>query len=182
MIGLIVEHWPEIVVALVSVTVCAVVGGLMTEIGPWYEGLNFPRLRPPNWLFGPAWTTIFLLIAASGAVAWSHADPGQQTLMVILFAINFVLNVLWSPVFFKLHRPDWALYEIAPVWLSILALVILLFRIIPLAGWLILPYLVWVTFAGWLNWRVVVLNQPFVTRSFGVAPAAGKSSRSGRLS
>ncbi|MGO9422817.1 TspO/MBR family protein [Roseiarcus sp.] len=182
MIGALAERWPVIVVALASVTVCAVAGGLMTEIGPWYEGMNFPRLRPPNWLFGPAWTVIFLLIAASGVVAWGAADAERRTLIAVLFAINGVLNILWSPLFFKLRRPDWALYELGPFWLSIVALVFVLFGIRPLAGWLILPYLVWVTFAGWLNWRVVVLNRPFATRSFGVASAAGKSSSNGRVS
>jgi tryptophan-rich sensory protein len=168
MIGGLIDQWPEIAVALASVAVVAVIGGSMTDVGPWYERLKFPRLRPPNWAFGPGWTVIFLFIAASGVVAWNAASAEQRTLIVILFAINALLNVLWSPLFFKLRRPDWALYEIIPFWLSIAVLVVVLFQISTLAGWLILPYLAWVSYAGWLNWRVVVLNRPFSAGSTGV--------------
>ncbi len=165
------EHWPEIAVAVASAAGVAVIGGVTTEIGPWYKRLNFPRLKPPDWAFGPGWTIIYVFIAASGVVAWDAANAQQRSLIVTLFAINAVLNMLWSPLFFKLKRPDWALYEWVPFWLSILALVIALFPIATLAGWLILPYLAWVTYAGWLNWRVVVLNQPFDGRSSGVPVA-----------
>ena len=72
-----------------------------------------------------------------------------------------MLNVAWSPLFFKLRRPDWAFFELIPFWLSILALLIELSRLSIIAGWLIAPYLAWVTFAGWLNWRIVQLNKPF---------------------
>jgi benzodiazapine receptor len=177
MIETLAQHWVEIAVALAGVSVCAVIGGAMTEIGPWYEGLTFPRLRPPNWLFAPAWSTIFLLIAASAVVAWNAADGGQRANLVKLFALNGVLNVLWSPLFFKLHRPDWALYELIPFWLSVLALVVVVFPISTLAGWLILPYLVWVTFAGWLNWRMVVLNRPFTTHAFEISPTKPSDGR-----
>ena len=176
------ERWPVIAVALASVLFCAVAGGLMTDVGPWYESLNFPRLRPPNWLFGPAWTIIFLLIAASGVVAWDAADSDSRARIAVLFAINGVLNVLWNPLFFKLRRPDWALYELLPFWLSVLALVVVLFRISSLAGWIISPYLAWVTFAGWLNWSVVLLNRPFATRSFALFPAGGTSRSDERVS
>ncbi len=182
MIDALAENWPVIAVALASVMVCAVAGGLMTDVGSWYENLNFPRLRPPNWLFGPAWTVIYLFIAASGVVAWVAADAQQRVLIATLFAVNAMLNVLWSPLFFKLRRPDWALYELAPFWLSVLALVVVLFSVTPLAGWLILPYLAWVTFAAWLNWRVVVLNWPFPIPSSGASAAARKSVGNGRVS
>ncbi len=172
------QRWPEIAVALASVAVCAIIGGSVTDVGPWYQRLKFPRLKPPDWAFGPGWTVIFLFIAASGVVAWDAASANQRTLIVTLFAVNAILNILWSPLFFKLKRPDWALYELVPFWLSIVVLVIVLFGISARAGWLILPYLAWVTYAGWLNWRVVALNQPFAPR----AAVTGKSGRSGRFS
>ena len=155
-------HLPEILVAVVGVVGVAVVGGLMTEIGPWYENLRFPALRPPNWLFGPAWTLIFALIAAAGVFAWNAAPdaPARRTL-VFLFALNGLLNVGWSPLFFKLKRPDWALIEVIPFWLSILALVAYVATFSATAAELLAPYLVWVTFASWLNWRIVQLNAPF---------------------
>jgi translocator protein len=156
----------EIAVAALAVIAVAVAGGLMTEVGDWYESLKFPKLRPPNWLFAPAWTVIFALVAASGVIGWEHVETSEaRSRLIGLFAVNAVLNVLWSPLFFKMRRPDLALYELAVFWLSIVALVIELSRLSTLAGWLIAPYLAWVTFAGWLNWRVVQLNKPFRGRT-----------------
>ena len=172
------DRWMEIGVATVCVTLVAVVGGLMTEIGAWYEGLRFPSWRPPNWLFGPAWTLIFLLIVTASVIAWERApDDASRRWLLILLAINGVLNVLWSPLFFKLRRPDWALIELLPFWVSILALLIHIGRVSTLAGCLIAPYLAWVTFAGFLNWRIVQLNKPF---GGGPRTAGGDLDRSGR--
>ncbi len=152
----------EIAVAGAAVLVVAIIGGLMTDVGEWYESLRFPSLRPPNWLFGPAWTVIFCLVATSGIVGWERAPTVEaRSWLLALYAVNGVLNVLWSPLFFKLRRPDWAFVELLPFWLSILALIILSAEISSLAAWLLAPYLAWVTFAGWLNWRVVQLNKPF---------------------
>ena len=181
MIELLSGRAAEIVVATAGVAVVAVAGGLMTVVGDWYESLTFPRLRPPNWLFGPAWTVIFILIASSGVIAWEHADSAERPRLIALFAINGVLNILWSPLFFKLRRPDWAFYELIPFWLSVLALVVELSRISTVAGWLIAPYLVWVSFAGWLNWRIVQLNKPFGRRALSPS-ASGKVRSDGRIS
>ena len=156
------EHWREIAVAVASVVAVAVIGGLMTDVGTWYESLRFPKLRPPNWLFGPAWTLIFALIATAGVLAWNDApDDGARAILAALFAVNAVLNVLWSPLFFKLRRPDWAMVEIVPFWVSIVALIAVIAPFSPRAAWLLAPYLAWVTFASWLNLRVVMLNAPF---------------------
>lgn len=156
------EHLPEIVVAVISVVVVAFAGGLATEIGPWYEGLRFPALRPPNWLFAPAWTLIFALIATAGVLAFDDApDSAARRTLIALFALNGLLNVAWSPLFFKLKRPDWALIELVPFWLSIFALIAFVAPFSPRAAGLLAPYLAWVTFAGWLNWRIVRLNRPF---------------------
>jgi benzodiazapine receptor len=155
-------HFREIWVAVACVTVVAGVGGLLTEVGPWYEHLRFPRLRPPNWLFGPAWSVIFAFIATAGVIGWDDApDSGVRRLLIALFAVNAVFHVAWSPLFFKLKRPDWALIDIIPFWLSILALILFMLTFSPRAAALLAPYLAWVTFAGWLNWRIVALNAPF---------------------
>ncbi len=159
-------HLQQILVAVGAVVVAAVAGGLMTDVGEWYESLRFPRLRPPNWLFGPAWTLIFALIATSGVIAWNAApDEGARRTLAVLFALNGVLNVAWSPLFFKLRRPDWAFMELIPFWASILALILFIAPFSAKAAALLAPYLVWVTFAGFLNWRIVRLNAPF-----GAAP------------
>jgi translocator protein len=159
------DRWLEIGVAIAAVAIVALVGGLMTDVGEWYESLRFPVFRPPNWLFGPAWTVIFALIATSGVIAWDHAgdSPTRRTLLA-LFAVNGVLNLLWSPLFFKLRRPDWAFYELLAFWLSVLALVVFISGVSTTAAWIIAPYLAWVSFAGLLNWRVVQLNKPFGAR------------------
>lgn len=155
-------HFREIWIAVAGVTFVAGVGGLLTDVGPWYESLRFSKLRPPNWLFGPAWTVIFALIATAGVVAWNAAPDGDaRWTLIALFAVNGLLNLAWSPLFFKLKRPDWALMELVPFWLSILGLIVFILPFSPRAAALLAPYLAWVTFAGWLNWRVVRLNAPF---------------------
>ena len=162
MMNFISGHFREIWVAVAGVTFVAGVGGVLTDVGAWYESLRFPRLRPPNWLFGPAWTLIFALIATAGVIAWNAAPDSQARWTLIgLFAVNGLLNLCWSPLFFKLRRPDWALIELVPFWLSILALIVFILPFSPRAAALLAPYLAWVTFAGWLNWRIVRLNAPF---------------------
>jgi tryptophan-rich sensory protein len=136
-----------------------IAGGLLTEIGPWYRNLRRPRLNPPDWLFGPAWTIILGLAAWSASIAWSAAETGgERRLVVILFGFNALCHLLWSPLFFKLKRPDWALIEVVFLWLSLVALVAGLAPNSTKASLLILPYLAWVTFAAWLNWQIVRLN------------------------
>lgn len=165
MTGGVPELWMTAAVALCAVTIVAVLGGLLTEIGEWYEGLNFPSWRPPNWLFGPAWTLIFLFIAASGVVAWENTtDARTRSILLTLFGINAVLNVLWSGIFFRLRRPDWALAELVVFWLSIFVLLAFIAGVSRTAALLMAPYLLWVTFAGFLNLRMVQLNRPFAMR------------------
>jgi len=156
------DRWIEIGVAALSATVVGFAGGILTEVGPWYENLRFPPYRPPNWVFGPAWTLIFLLVSASGIIAWERApNSSTRTILILLLAINALFNVAWSALFFKLRRPDWALKEVAGLWLSILALVIFIGTFSALGSVLMVPYLLWVSFASFLNLRVVQLNAPF---------------------
>lgn len=145
-----------------------VAGGLLTTIGPWYRNLRKPTLQPPDWLFGPAWTIILALAAYSAGLAWNAAsDPAMRARVVILFGVNALCHLLWSPLFFKIRRPDWALIEVVFLWSSLVALVIGLAPISRSASLMILPYLAWVSFATWLNWTIVRLNAPFGTESAG---------------
>lgn len=151
-----------IAIAAGAAIAVAVAGGLATRLGPWYQHLVKPSWQPPDWLFGPVWTVIFALIAAAGVRAWWDIPPGSERQAVVaLFAINGVLNVLWSVLFFALRRPDWALIEVVFLWLSILALIIAIGRHSPTGAWLLAPYLVWVSFASVLNWAIVRLNPTF---------------------
>jgi tryptophan-rich sensory protein len=137
-------------------------GGLLTRIGPWYFSLSVPPWKPPNWAFGPVWTTIGICSALSAGYAWRAAEtPDQRRLILAVFGANAVLNVLWSLFFFRLRRPDWALLEVVPLWLSVLAPVVLLWPIRPLSSLLLLPYLLWVTIAATLNLSIVRRNAPF---------------------
>ena len=148
-----------IIAAALSATAVAGLGALTTELGPWYYNLNKPSWQPPDWLFGPAWTTIFALAAIAGVIYWRRQTNRDARMLILgAFALNAFLNTFWSLLFFRLHRPDWALYEVPFLWASILLLIILLGRVSAKAAWLLVPYLVWVSFASVLNWRIVVLN------------------------
>ncbi len=154
--------WTVIVVAALSALLLAGAGGLATEIGPWYRGLRKPTWQPPDWAFGPAWTLILGMAAWSGALAWEAASDAAGRLQVVgLFAANGLFHFLWSPLFFRLKRPDWALFEVVFLWLSCLALIIGLAGFSTGASLLIVPYLLWVSFASWLNLAIVRLNGPF---------------------
>ena len=147
--------------AAVAVVV-AVAGGVLTEIGPWYEGLRKPSWKPPDWAFGPVWTTILVLAAISAALAWEAAEsPGARAAVLTVLIVNSILNIAWSGIFFKMKRPDWALIEVALLWLSILALIVVLGAHSATAGLLMVPYLVWVSVAAFLNYRIVQMNRPF---------------------
>lgn len=149
-------------VAAAGVVVVAVSGGLATDIGPWYRALEKPWFQPPDWLFGPAWTLIFALIALAAAEMWqSVVDEGSRKRVVWAFSLNGALNVLWSVLFFTLKRPDYALAEVVLLWLSIAGLMWMARPISGQALWLLIPYLAWVSFAAALNLAVVRLNAPF---------------------
>ncbi len=149
-------------IAAAAAIAVAVIGGLMTDIGLWYLSLKQPAWKPPDWAFGPVWTTIFALAAAAGVIGWRRAPTrAARETMLALFAANGFLNVLWSLLYFRLHRPDWSLYEVPLLWLSVLALIVLLRRFAKPAAWLLAPYLVWVAIAAALNWQTVELNGPF---------------------
>ena len=151
-----------IIVATITTLLVLGVGGRMTTVGAWYENLRKPSWNPPNWISGPAWTVILGLAAWSGVLAWSHASSSsEQLLILVLFGINIVLHILWSPMFFNLKRPDWAQIEVPFLWLSILGAYDRLGTVLYFGGCLLLPYFLWVTFAAFLNLTIVRMNRPF---------------------
>ena len=152
---------PVIIAAAVAIFLGGF-GGLMTPIGGWYKNLRKPSWQPPDWLFGPAWTVILGLAAWSAVIAWNAApDHAARASVIILFATNALCHGLWSPLFFRARRPDWALIEVVFLWASLVALVVGLWPISHRASLLILPYLLWVSFAAFLNLAIVRLNRPF---------------------
>ena len=151
-----------VLAAAAAAIVVGALGTAATDLGPWYQALQKPSWQPPDWLFGPAWTLIYALTALSAGLAWHAARKRDARLRVAFwFAVNALLNVLWSQLFFGFQRPDWALAEVVLLWLSILVLIRVVGRHSPRAAWLLVPYLLWVTFAGILNLAVVRLNAPF---------------------
>lgn len=147
---------------LICVALCMGLGllsGLNTaeEVNGWYNTINRPTWNPPNWLFGPVWTTLYIFMGIAAALVWhSHAYLKRKALS--LFVIQFVLNLAWSYLFFSRHMIGVAFAELITMLVLILATTILFFRINKTAGLLMLPYLAWVSFATVLNGTIYSLN------------------------
>jgi tryptophan-rich sensory protein len=147
----------------VFIVVCLGAGGLgaiatTPEIEGWYRTIEKPSWNPPDWIFGPVWTTLFVLMAIAAWLVWKPAGFKAPAAPLSLFAVQLVLNVAWSWIFFGLHQPGWAFIEIAVLWLTILATTVAFFRCSQVAGWLLVPYLAWVSFAAVLNFTIWRLN------------------------
>jgi len=148
-----------VLLAAGAVILIGILGMLSTDLDGWYRALDKPAWQPPDWLFGPVWTLIYALAALAGVSAWRGAgDSAARNRIVTLFALNAFLNVLWSLLFFRLHRPDWALVEVVFLWLSIVALMVGLRPFSKASTGYLAPYLVWVSFAAALNAAIVRLN------------------------
>jgi tryptophan-rich sensory protein len=151
-----------ILIAGTLALITAIVGGTITVLDAWYYGLRQPEWAPPGYMFGIIWTVVFALIALAGVFAWEKAKTKRDIEITIgLFALNGFLNLAWSFIFFRLQRPDLAFYELILLWLSILALILFCGRFSKITSLLLMPYLIWVTIAGLLNYQVVQLNGPF---------------------
>ncbi len=149
-------------VAGVAALCVAMLGGTITDLGPWYQSLDKPEWTPPGYVFPIVWTVIFALAALAAVGAWRAAPNARTADAVIgLFALNGFLNVCWSLIFFRMQRPDWAFAELLLLWLSVAALILFCARLSRLSALALVPYLVWVTAAGALNWSIVELNGPF---------------------
>jgi translocator protein len=125
----------------------------------WYEGLVKPSWNPSPWLFGPVWTLLYTLIGYAGYLAWTSSVANQRYASFSIYAIQLVLNALWSPLFFGYHSPGLALINIAALWVAISLNIVAFYRIKPASGLLLMPYLLWVTFASALNASIWNLNR-----------------------
>ena len=137
--------------------------GVVFRPGKWYRGLAKPSWCPPDWLFAPVWSVLYVTIAASGWLAWREAGTGGLAAFAV-YGVHLVLNGLWSTVFFGLRRLGWALVEILCLWASIVATVVVFQPIDETAAYVLIPYLLWVTFAVALNFRVWQLNATLTPR------------------
>jgi tryptophan-rich sensory protein len=154
---------PSLLFAASWAVVAATVGALLTRLDSWYRNLIFPTWKPPDWAFGPVWTTIFLSSAAACVLAWNAPDstPRRITLLMAVYLANGMLNAIWSFFFFRCRRPDWAFAESFLLWISIALMMAVVAPASGLGLVLLLPYLVWVTIAIALNRAVVLRNRPF---------------------
>lgn len=152
------ESTIALVVILLSSLAAASTGSIFRP-GTWYAGLRKPTWVPPNWLFGPAWAVMYAVMSAAAFLVWSFADPDLRGTALGLYAVQLVLNAMWSPVFFGLRRMALAVVEVALLWLAVLATTLAFFQVNYWAGLLFLPYLLWVTFASYLTWTMWRLNR-----------------------
>ena len=152
-----VSSWLPLLEFIVACFLAAMTGAFFRP-GEWYERLKKPSWRPPNRLFAPVWTALYLMIAVSGWLVWREAGFAGAALPLAVYGLQLVLNAAWTPLFFGLHRPDLGFLDIALVWLSIVAMIALFYPIHAWAALLLLPYLAWVTFATALNFAVWRLN------------------------
>ena len=129
-----------------------------TSVDGWYQTLARPSWNPPDWVFGPVWTTLFAMMAVAAWLIWRQAGLRQAAMPLGLFFAQLALNVLWSVLFFGLRRPDLAAFEIVLLWLAIAATIVAFWRRSRPAALLMLPYFFWVTFAAMLNFAIARLN------------------------
>lgn len=150
---------------LFCLLLCLGAGGVgsyftLSSIGTWYELLQKPTFTPPNWVFGPVWTVLYIMMSIALYKVWQKRSPryASKVAAYIEFGVQLVLNVLWSVMFFGLHSIFGGLVIIVCLWL-VLAVTIREFnRQVPLAAWLLIPYLLWVSYACFLNYSFWCLN------------------------
>lgn len=160
------------------------VGSLFTAeaITIWYSTLIKPPLNPPNWIFGPVWTILYVLMGISLFLVWKNGWKVRNPLLaykrkawnrwserfwvgnlqkqniIAVFSVQLVLNALWSYLFFGLHHPGLAFFEILALWFAIIYTIINFYRVSKLAAWLLVPYILWTTFAIYLNYSIWIQN------------------------
>lgn len=174
----------KLILSIIICELAGVIGSVFTfkEIQNWYGSLNKPFFNPPNWIFGPVWTTLFILMGISLYLVWSKNfkpenellpkskkawnkysqklwdGPWQKANIIIIFCLQLVLNTLWSIIFFGMHLPSLAFFELLMLWVAIFYTMANFYRVSKLAAYLLVPYIMWVSFAGILNLFIFILN------------------------
>ncbi|KKS31673.1 MAG: TspO and MBR like protein [Candidatus Amesbacteria bacterium GW2011_GWA2_42_12] len=147
----------KLIVAVSVSEIVGIIGSVFTtsSIQTWYAALAKPALNPPAWVFGPVWTILYFLMGVAAFLVWEKGlNKKDVKIALIIFDVQLALNIFWSIIFFGLRSSGWAFVEIIFLWLAILATIILFARISRPAAWLLLPYIVWVSFAGYLNYSI----------------------------
>lgn len=139
--------------SFLAVLATSLIGSYFTKINSWYESVK-PAITPPSIVFPIVWTTLFILIAISMYFALTNSKGFLKTIITKIFLINLCLNILWSWLFFTLHMPTLAFIDLILMWISIIILIKINWKTSKLSSWLLLPYALWVTFAGLLNYLI----------------------------
>jgi translocator protein len=151
--------WPWLVlIAWLLLCFAAAAAGALFPPGEWYASLNKPSWNPPSWLFGPVWSTLYVMMAVSAWLVWRQGGFIRQRWPLSIFLVQLVLNAAWSPLFFGLKQPGVAFAEIIVLWLAIAWTIAVFWRVHRVAAWLLVPYLAWVSFAAVLNGTLWHLN------------------------
>ncbi len=163
-----VNNFFKLVIAIVVAELAGVIGSVFTisVIPTWYVGLVKPALNPPSWVFGPVWTALYFLMGISLFLVWKqHSNILENVRMlrmwkigITAFFVQLFLNAIWSIIFFGLQNPGWALVDIVFLWLAIVWTMVVFYKISRPAAYLLVPYLLWVSFASYLNYSIWMLN------------------------
>lgn len=151
----------KLIIAVAVSELAGIIGSVFTtpSIEGWYAEIVKPALNPPAWVFGPVWTILFALMSIAAFLVWKKGLERRDVKIALgIFIGQLVLNTLWLIIFFGLHSPGGALIEIIFFWLAILATIIVFAKISKLAAWLLVPYILWVSFAVYLNYAIWALN------------------------
>jgi len=151
----------KLIVSLLLPLGLGAIAGIFTSkaIPEWYAALNRPSFSPPNWLFGPVWTTLYILMGISLFIIWTQAKSKERDLAIFVFLLQLALNFFWSFIFFYFNRIGFALVEIILLWIGIVIMLVLFYKIKPITAYINIPYLLWVSFATILNASYYFLNR-----------------------
>lgn len=156
------KNWVKLLISIGLPLGAGAIAGLFTsaEINGWFQTIQKPSWQPPNWVFGPVWTALYVLMGIAFYLVWTSPAPvGRKRMAIILWLVQLVFNFFWSYIFFKQKEIDWALAEILILWFFILLTILYFSRISKLAAWLMVPYISWVSFASLLTFAIYELNK-----------------------
>jgi benzodiazapine receptor len=155
-------NWLKFIITVVVSELTGIISSVFTvsAIPTWYAPLAKPTLNPPAWIFGPVWTALYLLMGIAAFLIWRKGWGQNDVRMALsIFCAQLILNAFWSIIFFGFHSPGWASAEIAVLWIAIVATIVAFAKISRPAAWLLAPYILWVSFAAYLNYSIWILNR-----------------------
>ncbi len=149
---------------IISIIICVGIGGIAGYLtagessGEWFRNLQKPSFQPPNWIFGPVWTTLYILMGISLWKVWKKPNSRERNIAITIFFAQLLFNFLWSVIFFNWHAIGMALIDILILWVLILATIFSFARHSKIAAWLLVPYISWVSFATILTYTIWQMN------------------------